>query len=99
MNVGKSTMDQWVRQLKEERVGKSPKVLLMTVEQVDEAGIICFSNDPVSMADGIEHLCQLTSVELERLGNNGKNFYESKLSLNEGVRRFITIFNEVTDSK
>ncbi|WP_208642659.1 glycosyltransferase family 4 protein [Buttiauxella izardii] len=64
-----------------------------------EAGIICFSNDPVSMADGIEHLCQLTSIELERLGNNGKNFYESKLSLNEGVRRFITIFNEVTGSK
>lgn len=31
MNVGKSTMDKWVRQLKEERAGKSP----MTPEQID----------------------------------------------------------------
>jgi len=31
MNVGKSTMDKWVRQLKEERVGKSP----MTPEQIE----------------------------------------------------------------
>ncbi|AOF16306.1 transposase [Yersinia enterocolitica] len=30
MNVGKSTMDKWVRQLKEERAGKSP----MTPEQI-----------------------------------------------------------------
>ena len=27
MNVGKSTMDKWVRQLKDERAGKSPKAL------------------------------------------------------------------------
>lgn len=26
MNVGKSTMDKWVRQLKEERAGKSPQL-------------------------------------------------------------------------
>ncbi len=33
MNVGKSTMDKWVRQFKEERAGKSPiasPVLLMS---------------------------------------------------------------------
>lgn len=30
MNVGKSTMDRWVRQLKQERKGISPKALPMT---------------------------------------------------------------------
>lgn len=34
MNVGKSTMDKWVRQLKQERKGISPKASPMTPEQV-----------------------------------------------------------------
>lgn len=34
MNVGKSKMDKWVRQLKEERAGKSPKASPMTPEQL-----------------------------------------------------------------
>lgn len=34
MNVGKSTMDKWVRQLKEERAGKYPKASPMTPEQL-----------------------------------------------------------------
>ena len=33
MNVGKSTMDKWVRQLKEEREGKTPKASPMTDDQ------------------------------------------------------------------
>ncbi|SMR77644.1 transposase [Marinobacterium sediminicola] len=33
MNVGKSTMDKWVRQLKQERSGGSPKASPMTSEQ------------------------------------------------------------------
>lgn len=34
MNVGKSTMDKWVRQLKEERQGKTPKASPMTPDQI-----------------------------------------------------------------
>ncbi len=34
INVGKSTMDKWVRQLKEERAGKSPKASPMSPEQL-----------------------------------------------------------------
>lgn len=34
MNVGKSTMDKWVRQLKEERKGVSPKATPMTPDQL-----------------------------------------------------------------
>ena len=35
MNVGKSTMDKWVRQLKNERAGKSPIASPMTPEQIE----------------------------------------------------------------
>lgn len=35
MNVGKSTMDKWVQQLKEERAGKSPIASPMTPEQIE----------------------------------------------------------------
>ncbi|HAN5226617.1 TPA: transposase, partial [Escherichia coli] len=35
MDVGKSTMDKWVRQLKEERAGKSPIASPMTPEQIE----------------------------------------------------------------
>lgn len=35
MNVGKSTMDKWVRQLREERQGKHPKASPITSEQIE----------------------------------------------------------------
>ena len=35
MNVRNSTMDKWVRQLKEERAGKSPTTSPMTPEQIE----------------------------------------------------------------
>ena len=35
MNVGKSTMDKWVRQLKEEGAGKSPTASPKTPEQIE----------------------------------------------------------------
>ena len=34
MNVGKSTMDKWVRQLKDERDGMTPKATPMTPDQL-----------------------------------------------------------------
>ena len=33
MNVGKSSMDKWVRQLRQERQGKSPRASAMTPDQ------------------------------------------------------------------
>jgi transposase len=35
MNVGKSTMEKWVRQLREERQGKQPKASPITPEQIE----------------------------------------------------------------
>lgn len=34
MNVGKSTMDKWVRQLRQEREGITPKATPMTPDQL-----------------------------------------------------------------
>ena len=34
MGVGHSTMDKWVRQLRQEREGKTPKAVPMTPEQI-----------------------------------------------------------------
>lgn len=35
MNVGLSAMTRWVRQLRDERQGKSPKTLPITPEQIE----------------------------------------------------------------
>ena len=35
MNVGKSTMDKWVQQLKNERLRRSPKASPITPEQIE----------------------------------------------------------------
>ncbi len=35
MNVGKSTMDKWVRQLRDERQGKQPKASPISPEQIE----------------------------------------------------------------
>ncbi len=35
MSVGKSTMDKWVRQLREERQGKQPKASPISPEQIE----------------------------------------------------------------
>ncbi len=35
MNVGNSTISKWVAQLRQERVGKSPKASPMTPEQIE----------------------------------------------------------------
>ena len=35
MNVGKQTMDKWVRQLRQERQGKQPKASPITPEQIE----------------------------------------------------------------
>lgn len=59
------------------------------------AGVICKSDNPESIASGIKHLASLTTEELEALGRNGSAYYNEKLSLSEGVRKFIDIFNQV----
>ncbi|MDM2849881.1 glycosyltransferase family 4 protein [Citrobacter sp. Cpo074] len=59
------------------------------------AGIICSSDDPNSISSGIEKLTLLSTNELKEMGDNGAQYYYSKLSLHEGVKKFVTIFKKV----
>ncbi|MCX9058948.1 glycosyltransferase family 4 protein, partial [Citrobacter portucalensis] len=59
------------------------------------AGIVCKSDDPISIADGIQTLTLLSEAELKKLGANGAEFYRSKLSLEAGVKKFISVFEQV----
>lgn len=59
------------------------------------AGVICTPNSPNSLADGIEEIAFKSEDEREFMGMKAKEFYYSKLSLNKGVERFISVFEEV----
>ena len=59
------------------------------------AGVICESDNPESIAAGITHLASLATDELHVLGSNGSAYYNEQLCLREGVKKFITIFNQV----
>ncbi|HHW4413288.1 glycosyltransferase family 4 protein [Citrobacter freundii] len=59
------------------------------------AGVTCEPGNPASIASGIKYLTSLTSDELAALGGNGSAYYNEKLCLSAGVKKFIDIFNQV----
>lgn len=59
------------------------------------AGVICEPDNPESIAAGIKHLTSLAGKELIALGCNGSTYYNEKLCLRVGVKKFIDIFNQV----
>ncbi|MGL4830710.1 MAG: glycosyltransferase family 4 protein [Vibrio sp.] len=59
------------------------------------AGITCEPNNPQSLAGAIQQLVEMTSQERDLMGLNAKNFYYDNLSLQQGVSRFISIFEEI----
>lgn len=61
------------------------------------AGITCTSGDSHSIAGGVEKLFKMPREELERMGSNGKKFYERELSLHIGAQRFEKIFQSVVN--
>ncbi|EKO3740214.1 glycosyltransferase family 4 protein [Vibrio metschnikovii] len=63
--------------------------------EMASAGITCEPNNPQSLAAAIQQLVEVTSQERDLMGENAKNFYYDKLSLKQGVSRFISIFEEI----
>ncbi|WP_412522695.1 glycosyltransferase family 4 protein [Shewanella chilikensis] len=59
------------------------------------AGITCEPNNPTSLAGAIQQLLVISPQERELMGQNAKKFYYEKLSLKNGVSRFISIFEEI----
>ncbi|EPN9968647.1 TPA: glycosyltransferase family 4 protein [Vibrio vulnificus] len=63
--------------------------------KMSESGVTCEPNNSDSLAEAIQSIVSKTSAELELMGNNAKSFYYQKLSLEKGVKRFISVFEGV----
>jgi len=60
-----------------------------------EAGLCCPSEDPAAVADCVDKLYNMSRVQRETLGTNGRKFYEEHLSFYCGVDKFESIFQSV----
>lgn len=61
------------------------------------AGMSCMPGNPGSIKDTLEELYHLPVEELEKMGANGKKYYEQELSIKNGVRRFDRIFKSTME--
>ncbi|MCP4365044.1 MAG: glycosyltransferase family 4 protein [Planctomycetes bacterium] len=59
------------------------------------AGYVCVPEDAVAMADRVKKVYDLSTEKRKYLGENGKKFYNSKMSLSHGVRKFELFFESV----
>lgn len=70
---------------------------------VREAGCgVCFEpENSMGLVDAVASLMELDEDDLKLLGDKGRQFYEEKLSVDNGVTSFARVFNEVlaTDVK
>jgi glycosyltransferase involved in cell wall biosynthesis len=62
-------------------------------------GIVCEPENPEGLARAVETLAAMTAGERRTLGENGRRFYESVLSLRAGTRAFESIFRAVCSSE
>ncbi|MGL5759490.1 glycosyltransferase family 4 protein [Plesiomonas sp.] len=60
-----------------------------------KAGICCEANSAESLASAIQKLAAFNKDELCLMGHNARDFYYKKLSLEQGVTKFISVFEEV----
>lgn len=59
------------------------------------AGVSCKANDASSLADAVVTIVNKSSTELEVMGNNAFDYYQQELSVAVGVKKFISVFEEV----
>ena len=64
------------------------------VEQAG-AGYVCAPEDARAMAECVKKLCETSQEERNLLGENGKKFYDEKLSFKRGVSKFESVFESV----
>jgi glycosyltransferase involved in cell wall biosynthesis len=56
------------------------------------AGIIVPPDDCVAMAEAVRQFSHLTPAEREEMGENGRRYYQTHMSLKTGVDRFESLF-------
>lgn len=52
------------------------------------AGLVCPSQNPVSLAEAVVQLAELADEERERIGQAGKKFYVDNMAMQVGIDRF-----------
>ncbi len=62
-------------------------------------GVVAKPEDAQSIADAVEKLAKMTSVDLNLMGARAHKFYDEHLALAVGVRRFGDIFRRLSSSK
>ena len=60
-----------------------------------KAGLACIPEDSQSIAAAVEQFCCMSRRELDDMGERGKTFYETELSLAVGVNKFEEIFYSI----
>lgn len=60
-----------------------------------KAGVACIPNDSTSLCDAIESLVKVNAKERKIMEQNALNFYKQELSVEVGVKKFISVFEEV----
>jgi glycosyltransferase involved in cell wall biosynthesis len=60
------------------------------------AGIACDPGDDVALAAAFERMYSSNTADLDRMGLDGRRYYEEELSLSKGCQRFEQIFSSVS---
>lgn len=60
-----------------------------------KAGLACLPEDAPSIAAAIERFCSMSRQELDEMGERGRKFYETELSLAVGVIKFESLFKSI----
>lgn len=63
-----------------------------------KAGMVFKPEDASDLINKLLLLFSLTNQELEQLGRNGKQYYDSNMSINIGVKKFNSLFLELNNS-
>jgi colanic acid biosynthesis glycosyl transferase WcaI len=63
------------------------------------AGVVAGSEDAQSIADVAEGLAKLAPIDLQLMGSRAQNFYQERLALSIGARRFGEIFRRLARGK
>lgn len=64
-----------------------------------DAGLCFEPENPAAIAEAVVRLARMPSPERERLGENGREFYFTRLTFDRGVRRFDDIFSAAFDAR
>ncbi len=60
-----------------------------------KAGLACIPEDSQSIAAAVEQFCSMSRQELDDMGECGRKFYETELSLTVGVNKFELLFKSI----